>query len=100
MAELKIYGASDDLIEVEGALREEFSYYSTNWELQRFLAVSDGTLLRVSYDEDGIWRFIPLVVGSSTLDFSIGMDDRLHSDVIRLTGDEFTWVVLADQVIR
>lgn len=49
-----ITGASDDLIEIEGEIREEFSA----WECKNgVIACSDGTLLRVSYDENGIWRF-------------------------------------------
>lgn len=52
---LTITGCSDDLIEVEGDIEEEFGapYNNPNG----YIAVSDGTLLRVVYDKDGIWRF-------------------------------------------
>lgn len=50
----KITGASDDLIEIEGELSEEFNAYDCTDAL---LSVSDGTLLQVDYDDDGIWRF-------------------------------------------
>ncbi len=56
-----VTGASDDLIEVEGELREEFDSFSCQ---NGVMAFSDGTLLRVKYDDDGIWRFKPLFKGS------------------------------------
>lgn len=58
-----ITGASDDLIEIEGELREEFSAYNCESDDGR-IACSDGTLLKVEYDENGIWRFTALVKGS------------------------------------
>jgi hypothetical protein len=97
---ITIYGASDDLIEIDGDLREEFNYYSTNWEQNGFLAISDGTLLRVRYDEDGIWRFTPIVIGSAQIDIKQGVDDREHSDRVTLRGEHLTWVALADEARR
>jgi hypothetical protein len=49
-----ITGASDDLIEIEGELCEEFNAYNCS---DGTMAFSDGTLLDVEYDNDGIWRF-------------------------------------------
>lgn len=49
-----ITGASDDLIEIVGELEEEFNAYKCN---EGVMAFSDGTLLEVEYDNDGIWRF-------------------------------------------
>lgn len=49
-----IFGASDDLIEIEGHLREEFGGYISDDE-KLYIACSDGTLLSVSYD--GEWKF-------------------------------------------
>lgn len=48
-----VYGVSDDLIEIEGGLNEEFNYYADH---EFALAVSDGTLLTINYDSVGIWR--------------------------------------------
>lgn len=56
-----VYGASDDLIEVECPLfNEEFSATSTapNGDL---LAFSNGSVLRIRYDASGIWRITPVV---------------------------------------
>lgn len=49
-----ITGASDDLIEISGELQEEFNAYDCK---EGTMAFSDGTLLEVEYDENGIWRF-------------------------------------------
>lgn len=49
-----VTGASDDLIELRGNLHEEFDAYDCDGG---GIAFSDGTLLNVRYDEDGIWRF-------------------------------------------
>lgn len=56
-----VTGASDDLIEIDGELREEFDSFSCQ---NGIMAFSDGTLLRVNYDDDGIWRFKPIFKGS------------------------------------
>jgi hypothetical protein len=98
--ELIIYGASDDLIEIEGYIREEFNAYLNEESEGLILAVSDGTLLRVRYDEDGIWRFTPVVVGSSSVDIKHGQDDRAHTDRVTLTGDDLSWVVLGSQIAK
>lgn len=48
-----IYGASDDLIEVVGdEIREEF----TASDRTNYIALSNGVLLSVKYDDDGYWR--------------------------------------------
>ncbi len=100
MDELTIYGASDDLVEIEGSVNEEFNLILDKYSDSAILAVSDGTLLRVRYDEDGVWRFTPIVVGSASLDIHIGIDDRRHSDLVTLTGDNLNWVVLGFQLAK
>ncbi len=101
MDEIVIYGASDDLIEVESTSfrDEEFNVYLNESE-SVILAVSDGTLLRVRYDEDGIWRFAPLVIGSANVTVEQGFDDDRHSDRVTLTGDDLRWVVLGSEIAR
>ncbi|PHV72168.1 hypothetical protein CS063_01450 [Sporanaerobium hydrogeniformans] len=64
MEEIKgtmITGASDDLIEIEGELSEEFESFDCT---DGVLSCSDGTLLEVNYDKHGIWRFNVLYSGS------------------------------------
>ena len=57
-----VTGASDDLIEIEGELSEEFDSYGCS---NGRMAFSDGTLLKVDYAEDGMWRFRPIAIGNS-----------------------------------
>jgi hypothetical protein len=107
MAEIVIYGAGDDLIEIEATdfRNEEFNvgyaeYQQDGEGASLLLAVSDGTILRVRYDEDGIWRFTPSVVGSSSVDIVPGVDDKRHSDRVTLTGDDLRWVVLGTEIAK
>jgi hypothetical protein len=88
-----ITGYSDDVITIDGDISQEFNWYSRNDE-QRFIAVSDGTLLRVRYDEDGLWRFTRLMQGTAQFEHLIGDVEKDTNDVIRLTGD-VRWVVMA-----
>jgi hypothetical protein len=102
MDEIVIYGASDDLIEVESTRfgAEEFNIMLDYPEQSVLLAVSDGSLLRVRYDEDGVWRFDFVVIGSASVTKEYGQDDKRHSDRITLTGDDLRWVVLGSQIAR
>jgi hypothetical protein len=102
MDEIVIYGASDDLIEIEATAfaDEEFGVYPADGSDTLLLAVSDGSVFRVRYDEDGIWRFTPSVVGSASVDIEYGKDDRRHSDRVTLTGDNLRWVVLATEIAK
>lgn len=101
MDEIIIYGASDDLIEIDSTNfpPEEFN---VDCDTISVLAFSDGTLLRVRYDEDGIWRFTPSVVGSANVTtWQCPTDDEnIYSDRVTLTGDDLRWVVLANQIAK
>lgn len=50
-----VYGSSDDLIEVEGDLNEEFSLVDHHDEGD-LLGFSEGTVLRITYPPSGVWR--------------------------------------------
>lgn len=50
-----VYGASDDLIEVEGDIREEFSWLDSD---SAYLAFSNGVVLRVTFGN--VWRIAPV----------------------------------------
>lgn len=67
---LRIRGSSDDLINViadgPGGLYEEFSAVDSSDEEPRFLAFSDGTVLRVWYDAEGVWRIRRVATGRAT----------------------------------
>jgi hypothetical protein len=87
---LTVSGASDDLIEVEGDIREEFGHLD---DAPALIAVSDGTLLRVRYDEEGIWRItVVRTPDPSAVTKVEGVDDRDHTDKVTIAGP-VAWVV-------
>lgn len=92
-----VYGASDDLIEIEGAIREEFTY--ENEADGDLIALSEGTVLRVRYDRDGVWRITPVATGQAvvTITPAVSGDDDNYSDRAEVAGD-VRWVVHADVI--
>lgn len=93
---LKVYGASDDLIEIEGDIREEF--YAVSGEKPTLLAFSDGTLLQVQYGGGGqaFWRITPLVYGAAKYQKTEATDEDVnYSDIVTLEGD-IKWIVCGD----
>lgn len=95
-----IHGASDDLIEVDGDLSEEF-----NGNLDRdehaYLAFSDGTLLSMTYDAGGMWRINRVAQGSASYtkrEATDPSDD--YSDRVTLEGEALTWVVCGREQAR
>lgn len=100
MATITIYGASDDIVVVEGDLLEEFSFYSQDDEETRLIGISDGTLLRVRYDEDGIWRLTLVNQGTAEIDKqeAPARDRDNYSDRVTLTGD-IEWVVYGTDMV-
>lgn len=92
-----IYGASDDLIEVEGDVTEEFNAIEFGGEQPAYLAFSDGTLLRIEYSDTGVWRITPIVRGAAGLTIVQAPgdeDDDNYSDRATLDG-EIRWVAQA-----
>ena len=64
MARVVVYGASDDLVEVDGDLSEEFTSFEPKPDLLEF---SDGTWAEVKLDTEGQWR-IKLVEDSGLIE--------------------------------
>jgi hypothetical protein len=93
---LKIYGASDDLIELEGDVTEEFNVYG---EEQKTIGLSDGTLLTVIYDDNGFWRFNILrkPVGTSISKHEGTDIDDDYSDILEIDADSgIGWAIIGD----
>lgn len=88
MAEVRIYGASDDLVEVEGPLGDE-------WEGPGNVVFSTGDRFTVIYGDRGVWR-IEHVEDSGKLSVTIerapeGEDPDPYTDTAFVVGD-FEWI--------
>jgi len=93
---ITIYGASDDLIEIDGDICEEFNWIPSD-DGTRLLAFSDGTLLRVAYDCDGIWRLNLVARGAARFTKVEGDVEKDTPDEVTLSDVEIKWVVLGEQ---
>ena len=92
--EIVIYGASDDLVEVDGSIIEEF-FYPLDPEKPQFLAFSDGTVLSILYDNDGIWKIRQVAIGKAQYSKKevVSSDSDEYSDKVTLKGGNIQWVV-------
>ncbi len=99
---LKIYGRSDDLIEVEGYINEEYGCYGTDKEDRKgvLIVASDGTVAEIKYGKlgQGIWGIQMHATGScfAKLDLCIDARANPYSDVLHLD-DDVKWVVIAGE---
>jgi hypothetical protein len=97
MYTLTITGGSDDLIEIGGDLEAEFTAnddFDARENTGGFVAVNDGTLLKVLYDKSGIWRVTLIARGESDFSKVEGDVESDKFDVVTLTSKErFRWVV-------
>ena len=98
MSTITIYGASDDLIEIEGDLREEFTFQ--NEDDGDVVTFGDGTALRVTYTADGFWRIAAIFKGDAEVVKVEATDvDDDYSDRVTLTGD-LQWVATGNMLHR
>lgn len=95
---ISVFGASDDLVEIEGGIREEFPYDDNDGD-GMLLAFSDGTVLRIMYSTTGVWRISPAQAGSAPLqiDQAPEDDDDHYTDRATLDGT-IAWVVGGTQI--
>ena len=95
-----IFGYSDDLIEVEGAVRGEFTLPSGD---EAFVALSNGVVVRILYSRSGVWR-INLVSKPGDVAVSVTSapedDDDNYTDRCVVTGGDIAWAVLGTDVTR
>ncbi|MGV8973689.1 MAG: hypothetical protein ACOH10_15320 [Rhodoglobus sp.] len=82
-----VTGASDDLIEVRGDIDEEFDALGQAAQ-GAILGFSNGVVLRVTFDDDGVWRITPLH-GASKVQIT-HTDDRTD---VALISESVEWVV-------
>lgn len=92
---IRVYGSSDDLVEVDGDIREEFNCIDIGDDGGRYLGFSDGTVLHVDYT-GGCWRIRREAKGTARYKHrsAVGPDDDNYSDRIELSSDKpIRWVV-------
>jgi hypothetical protein len=73
MSTTKLYGASDDLIEVSGDCddADEFS----GGETRKYFAFSNGTIAAIRYDERGVWAIEIKAEGAGKIKKLFGLPD-------------------------
>lgn len=90
-----IYGASDDLIEVEGDVRGE------HCDDEAFLIVSDGTILKIKYGKESmaIWeiRLVEKGVLFSTINPCFDENAERYSDTALFKAG-VKWVYVAEEI--
>lgn len=52
----RMYGASDDLVELDGECLGELGKYGTSEDEPVMVAFSDGTVANIWYGDEGIWK--------------------------------------------
>jgi len=77
---ITITGYSDDIVDVEGDISEEIY----GLEDGGFLAFSDGTLIQVDYDKNGVWQFYVMAKGNL-------YDNKVEGSVLMETNDTVTF---------
>jgi hypothetical protein len=95
-----IYGAGDDLIKVDGDVDEKFTIAAAAPEDGAVLAISEGTVLRITRDSNGVWRINPVVRGSGALSITQAPregDADNYSDHATIRG-LILWVVLGNSL--
>lgn len=93
---VKVYGQSDDLIEVEGNIYEEFNPDSS--DAPSYLAFSDGTVLSIEYSST--WTIKRVIEGTATFTKTdaTGPDDD-YTDRVKLEGD-IRWCVFGSKLVK
>lgn len=94
---ITVYGSSDALVELEGDVTEEFYVPPGD---KAVLAFSDGTVLRIEYIDEAIWRLSLVAAGACAMaHYQAPEDDEdNYSDRVELSGPAIRWVVLGEEV--
>lgn len=97
-----ITGYSDDVINLDGDLYDElYPPADTDDDQGALLACSNGVLLRIRYDTDGIWRITPLA-GADRVQITLCPDplgEEHYTDTAVIT-DPLTWALCGTQLSK
>lgn len=97
MAEIRIYGYSDDLIEIEGSIEDEIPFEND----PTLIALSTGTIIQIqhgvgSYSEL-YWTLIPVKLGTAIVSRKVfELSENEYSDVLTITGD-IEWLAVIEK---
>ena len=97
-----IYGASDDLIELDGAIDGEVYCYNS----QALVIFDSGAALLVHYDDEGIWRIRSVGVQLVTItrcedrDGYTGPDGDVYSDLATVGGATIAYAATGAERVR
>lgn len=95
---IKIYGHSDDVIEIESDDTTQFPNEEFSAADHNLIAVSDGTLFDIYFNRYGTWTIDVVYRGSQFLGVEIWKGND-GTDFLML--DEYPkWIVLRDDVIH
>lgn len=94
---LKVTGGSDDIISISGDIREEFNRYDS--EDGDYLAFSDGTVLKATYDDDGLWRFSLVYKGNLYQSKEEGSISNDTNDVVTFA-DGIKWCLCGKKIAK
>ena len=102
--ETYIYGASDDLVELDGHFSEEIGVY--NEDEGFYLALSNGVVIKGIYNDNGEWKF-EAVKGEVKIIPAIGEDGEhedcpkysSYSDIVVVEGD-VKWALLGTKFVK
>ncbi len=93
-----LYGSSDDLIELEGDIQEEFTLAAVEDDDTMIVGFSNGILVRIRYTSEGVWRITPIVGDVSIVQAPEG-DEENYTDRATIEGN-IEWAVCAGQHAR
>ena len=89
---VRVYGCSDDLVEIEGAKYPDDEVDCFDRDLR--IGFKDGTVIQIGYPKNGmaVWWIEVLKHGSGTyiLDYCNDEDAEIYSDVFTINS-EFAW---------
>ena len=99
---VKVYGASDDLVEIEGSIyrHDEIGCYNHDVRI-RF---RDGTVIRVGYPKEGmaVWWIEIEKIGSAPQSFQCCKNEnaRIYSDIFEIASEVKSHSVIKQKYIR
>ena len=87
---IRIYGCSDDLVEIEGSMYDNEIGCDYNDPKAR-IRFEDGTIIRISYGkkDKAIWDIVIEAVGTAKFDLTICDDEdaEIYSDIFEIDSE-------------